>query len=184
MRTSPSYYLMMCLSNCWMNGKQCRPWSDAALCGIILNLIWVYIYYLCRQYLGLLWYYQAFKRALPFLLFPTFFVLLLFPTFFSENTLLSLLFSLKHTHAGLGGSVGCESDWRPGSRGFNPLPHPPTPPTPPPHKVSNILLWRLIMKYFLWSFSPFRWFKKGSCQFLAKECAQYWLTAKRTKPPK
>ena len=24
---------------------------------------------------------------------------------------------------------------------------------------------------------PFRWFKKGSCQFLAKECAQYWLTA-------
>ena len=35
----------------------------------------------------------------------------------------------------------------------------------------------LIMKYFLQSFSPFRWFKKGSCQFLAKECAQYWLTA-------
>ena len=22
-----------------------------------------------------------------------------------------------------------------------------------------------------------RWFKKGSCQFLVKECAQYWLTA-------
>ena len=44
-------------------------------------------------------------------------------------------------------------------------------------EVSNILLWRLIMKYFLRSFSPFRWFKKGSCQFLAKECAQYWLTA-------
>ena len=35
----------------------------------------------------------------------------------------------------------------------------------------------LIMKYFLWSFSSFRWFKKGSCQFLVKECAQYWLTA-------
>ena len=32
----------------------------------------------------------------------------------------------------------------------------------------------LIMKYFLWSFFPF---KKGSCHFLAKECAQYWLTA-------
>ena len=30
---------------------------------------------------------------------------------------------------------------------------------------------------FLRSFSPFRWFKKGSCQFLAKEFAQYWLTA-------
>ena len=47
--------------------------------------------------------------------------------------------------------------------------------TPP--EVSNILSWRLIMKYFLRSFSPFHWFKKGSCQFLAKECAQYWLTA-------
>ena len=51
-----------------------------------------------------------------------------------------------------------------------------------PTEVGNILSWRLIMKYFLRSFSPFRWFKKGSCQFLAKECAQYWLTAKRTKP--
>ena len=44
-------------------------------------------------------------------------------------------------------------------------------------EIGNILSWRLIMKYFLRSFSPFRWFKKGSCQFLAKECAQYWLTA-------
>ena len=51
-----------------------------------------------------------------------------------------------------------------------------------PAEVGNILSWRLIMKYFLWSFSPFRWFKKGSCQFRAKECAQYWLTAWRTKP--
>ena len=51
-----------------------------------------------------------------------------------------------------------------------------------PVEVGNILSWRLIMKYFLRSFSPFRWFKKGSCQFLAKECAQYWLTAERTKP--
>ena len=46
-----------------------------------------------------------------------------------------------------------------------------------PAEVGNILAWRLIMKYFLRSFSPFRWFKKGSCQFLAKEYAQYWLTA-------
>ena len=57
------------------------------------------------------------------------------------------------------------SDWRPGGRRFDPA------------EVGNILSWRLIMKYFLRSFSPFRWFKKGSCQFLAKECAQYWLTA-------
>ena len=46
-----------------------------------------------------------------------------------------------------------------------------------PAEVGNILSWRLIVKYFLRSFSPFRWFKKGSCQFLAKDCAQYWLTA-------
>ena len=46
-----------------------------------------------------------------------------------------------------------------------------------PAEVGNILSWRLIVKYFLRSFSPFRWFKKGSCQFLAKECAQYCLTA-------
>ena len=51
-----------------------------------------------------------------------------------------------------------------------------------PATVGNILSWRLIMKYFLRSFSPFRWFKKGSCQFLEKECAQYWLTTKKTKP--
>ena len=46
-----------------------------------------------------------------------------------------------------------------------------------PAEVGNILSGRLIMKYFLRSFSPFRWFKKGICHFLAKECAQYWLTA-------
>ena len=46
-----------------------------------------------------------------------------------------------------------------------------------PAEVGNILSWILIMKYFLRSFSPSRWFKKGSCQFLAKECAQYRLTA-------
>ena len=71
---------------------------------------------------------------------------------------------------GLGSSVGCASNLWSGGCGFD------------PHWVGNILSWRLIVKYFLRSFSPFRWFKKGSCQFLVKECAQYWLTAKRTKP--
>ena len=46
-----------------------------------------------------------------------------------------------------------------------------------PCQVGNILSWRLIMTYFLWSFSPFRRFKKGSCQFLPKEYAQYRLTS-------
>ena len=41
-----------------------------------------------------------------------------------------------------------------------------------PTGSGNIHFERLIMKYFLWSFSPFHWFKKGSCQFLAKEFTQ------------
>ena len=41
-----------------------------------------------------------------------------------------------------------------------------------PTGSGNILSWRFITRYFLRSFSPFRRFKKGSCQFLAKECAQ------------
>ena len=61
--------------------------------------------------------------------------------------------------------LNAPSDWRPGGRWLN------------PRRGRNILSWRLIMKYFLRSFSPFRWFKKSSCQFLAKEYAQYWLTA-------
>ena len=51
-----------------------------------------------------------------------------------------------------------------------------------PCRVGNILSWRQIMKHFLRSFSPVRWFKKDSRQFLVKECAQYWLTAWWTKP--
>ena len=38
-------------------------------------------------------------------------------------------------------------------------------------RSGNILSLRLIMISFLRSFSPFRCFKKGSCQLLAKECA-------------
>ena len=37
---------------------------------------------------------------------------------------------------------------------------------------SNILSWGLIMKYFLLSFFPFCWFKKGSFQLLVWEYAQ------------
>ena len=71
--------------------------------------------------------------------------------------------------AGLSGSIGCVFDWCSGGCGFDPC------------QVGNSLPWRLIMKYFLRSFSPFCWFKKGSCQFLAKKCAvQYWLTGKRS----
>ena len=32
--TSPSKKLLICLKNCWLIGKQYRPWSDAAFCSI------------------------------------------------------------------------------------------------------------------------------------------------------
>ena len=81
-------------------------------------------------------------------------------------TIILLLFLHENMHSvGLGGSVGYPSDWWSGVCRFD------------PRQVGNILSWRLIMKYFLRSYSPFHWFKKGSGQFLEKECAQYWLTA-------
>ena len=46
-----------------------------------------------------------------------------------------------------------------------------------PCRVGNILSWRLRNIFYGHSLSLFGWFKKGSCQFLVKECAQYWLTA-------
>ena len=62
--------------------------------------------------------------------------------------------------------LGCASDLLSGVCGFGPA---------GPRRVGNNLLLRLNIKYFLRSFSPFR-FKKGSCQFLAKA----WLTAELT----
>ena len=58
------------------------------------------------------------------------------------------------------GSVGCASNWWSGGNGFD---------TP---WVLQHSFWRLIMKYLLGSFFPFFWLKKGSCQFLVKECEE------------
>ena len=56
--------------------------------------------------------------------------------------------------------------------------HPPPPAPPPPatffHRNWSCNILRL--------FSPFRWLKMGSCQFLVKECAEHWLTAQSAKP--
>ena len=81
------------------------------------------------------------------------------------NYFLDILFGCAIKVAGLGGSVGCAVQLETRRSLVQ----------PPPSWAT--FFWRLIMKYFLRSFSPFRWFEKGSCQFLAKECAQYWLTA-------
>ena len=73
--------------------------------------------------------------------FFIYFSLLFFFFFFS-----SLIWDV----ANLSGSVGCTSDWWTEGCRLDLC------------QVSNILLWKLIMKYFLLSFSPL-WFKKGSC---------------------
>ena len=52
---SAFYYLLMCLKYYCMYGKQCRPWSDAAFCGIWSgSTLFAKAYH--SQYLGLLWY--------------------------------------------------------------------------------------------------------------------------------
>ena len=65
-----------------------------------------------------------------------------FDTFYITKLKFGMIFTLTNTS--LDGSVGCASDWRPGGPGSTPA------------KVGNILSCRLIMKYFLRSFSPFR----------------------------
>ena len=53
--------------------------------------------------------------------------------------------------------LACASDWWSGGDRFDPC---------------QVWQHSLIMNYFLQSFSPFHWFKKGSCQFLANKCVQ------------
>ena len=65
---------------------------------------------------------------------------------------------------GLGGSVGCAVRLETRRSRVQPPPR------------SETFFREIDHEIFLRSFSPFCWFKKGSCQFLAKECAQYWLT--------
>ena len=67
--------------------------------------------------------------------------------------------------AGLGGSVGCASDWRPGGRGLD------------PHQGRQHSFVEIDHEIFSTVISLPLIQKNGSCQFLAKECAQYWLTA-------
>ena len=62
-------------------------------------------------------------------------------------------------------------DWRPGGRGFNSRQGWQHSFVENDHEIFSMVILFLSLI-----------FKKGSCQFLAKECAQYWLTAERTEP--
>ena len=57
------------------------------------------------------------------------------------------------------------SDWRPGGHGFNPRRGQQHSFVEIDHEIFSAVILSLPL------------LKKGSCQFLVKECAQYWLTA-------
>ena len=57
------------------------------------------------------------------------------------------------------------SDWRPGGRGFNPRRGRQHCFVEIDHEIFSTVILSLPL------------IQEGSCQFLAKECAQYWLTA-------
>ena len=44
-------------------------------------------------------------------------------------------------------------------------------------RFSDMLTWRLIMKYFLWSFSPFADWRRAVVSFWWKNVHKYWLIA-------
>ena len=68
--------------------------------------------------------------------------------------------------AGLGGSVGCAV--RLETRRSQ---------VQPPPRSATFFHWDWSWNIFYSHSLPFRFFKKGGCHFLAKKCAQYWLTA-------
>ena len=93
------------------------------------------------------------------------------PMLFIHQWTLIKLSLLPISIAGLGGSVGCAVRLETRRSRIE-----------PPPRSATFFRGDWSWNIFLRSFSPFRWFKKDSCQFLAKECAQYWLTFLRTKP--
>ena len=84
------------------------------------------------------------------------------------SSCLRYILTVTLTIAGLRGSVGCMSDWWSGGS------------TPAGRQRSFVVIWS--KNIIFGSFSPFHCVKKCSCQFLAKECAHYRLSAQRTKP--
>ena len=75
------------------------------------------------------------------------------------------VFVSRKYNACISGSVGCSSNLGSGGCRFEPQP------------VSNILSWRFDREIFSTVILSLPLIQKGSCQFLAKEYAQYWLTA-------
>ena len=73
------------------------------------------------------------------------------------------MYEVHQFGAGLVGSVGCAFDWRPGGRGFDPRRGRQHSCVEIDHEIFSTVILSLAL------------IEEG--QFLAKECAQYWLTA-------
>ena len=84
-----------------------------------------------------------------------------FPFFKQSSWILLKMFVLPASVAHL----DALSDWRPGARGFS------------PRQGRQHSFVEIDHEIFSTVILSFRWFKKGSCQFLAKEFAQYWSTS-------
>ena len=71
---------------------------------------------------------------------------------------------------GLSGSVGCTSDWQSGGSGFDPCRGWQHSFVEIDHEIFSMVILSIPL------------IQEGQLSVLAKECAQYWLTAQRTKP--
>ena len=62
--TRAFYYLLICLTCCWMSGKQCRPWSGDGFCGVWSGST-LFAQACLSQHLGLLWCSVCEKCNMP-----------------------------------------------------------------------------------------------------------------------
>ena len=71
----------------------------------------------------------------------------------------------KHRESASVAHLDAPSDWRPGGHGFNPRRGRQYSFVEIDHEIFSMVILSLPL------------IQEGSCQFLAKECAQYWLTS-------
>ena len=127
-----------------------RLWSDWADAQADLSLCWAHMSFcwFCHIYL-------YFNKLVHMLLFWTCWCRK--PIVLKYNS--THAWELKcMSNAELGRLVRCTADWYSGGSWFDP-------------PSGNILAWRLVMKSFLRTEWPYRWFKQGGCQLLEKGCS-------------
>ena len=157
-----SAFIHSVVSNDYVSG-QWRPWSDCAKAQSDLGLR-------CPHTLK-----PTFTHGAAYLVYIKFFNYGLNMVSSSENAQKGLCILAVYSGSSFldyiinepasVAQLDAPSDWRPGGRGFN---------LRRGRKHSFVEIDHEIFSTVILSLP---WFKKGRCQFLAKECAQYWLTA-------